>query len=210
MRRVEGFTLLETITVIAVIAALTSILYPVMVNGKESASRARCGQHLHQAWLAVTIYRSDWDGDDIYGTSYAMGLPPRLGAFDQRGSLTWAQYQATLPESVLAISSLRCLHWPSKLGGSGNFSYEFRYQDPFQQPNGQNRWDKYALEFGEESILVTDSNHNDADLPLASPTFPKLGFGMTLGGRAVRQNKPGDLDILRWWSTDCSYDDCRL
>ncbi len=200
-KRVSGFSLIEVLIVMAIMALLSAILFPVLGQAKESTQKTVCASNLHQDWLAIGMYRSDYDGDSLYGGSYDMGLPPRLSYLAYRDPLEAAKLT---PQALLRIEGLKCSHWPSKLSNSG-FSYNLMYQDP-PQMNNQNRWDKYVEEFKEDAILIVDVNHNPRDIPVFSKMISKVGFGLTVGGRTVKQRKPGDPDILRWWTSPCSAD----
>jgi type II secretory pathway pseudopilin PulG len=196
---------MESLIVIAIIATLTAFIFPVYAQSKKSAIETTCRSNLKQVWTALALYRSDWDGDGRFGFSYDMGLPPRT---PWRG-LTPPYPTAVLnsvPHMLLKVDRLKCGNFPSKFNNS-NYCYNLRYQDPTDNP--QNRWDKYVQESGDASILITDVNHSDPNAPMMSPYFKKYGFGLTLGGSLIKQRKPGDFDILRWWTTSCS-DDCPL
>jgi prepilin-type N-terminal cleavage/methylation domain-containing protein/prepilin-type processing-associated H-X9-DG protein len=57
----RGFTLIEMLVVIAIIAVLASILFPVFIRARESARRTRCAANLKQLGLAVQMYAADYD-----------------------------------------------------------------------------------------------------------------------------------------------------
>ena len=56
LRKVAGFTLLELLVVIGVIAVLVSLLLPALSQAKRSANSARCKSNLHQMGVALAGY----------------------------------------------------------------------------------------------------------------------------------------------------------
>lgn len=55
----RGFTLVEMLVVIAVIAILAAFLLPVLARAKEKARRVQCANHLRQWALAFSFYVED-------------------------------------------------------------------------------------------------------------------------------------------------------
>jgi prepilin-type N-terminal cleavage/methylation domain-containing protein len=55
----KGFTLLELLMVIAIIAILAALLLPALSHAKESARRIVCASNMRQIALASMIYASD-------------------------------------------------------------------------------------------------------------------------------------------------------
>ncbi|MBI1373027.1 MAG: prepilin-type N-terminal cleavage/methylation domain-containing protein [Phycisphaera sp.] len=62
MARHRGFTLVELLVVVAIIALLISILLPSMVHARESAKRTVCASNLHQISVAATMYTNENQG----------------------------------------------------------------------------------------------------------------------------------------------------
>jgi prepilin-type N-terminal cleavage/methylation domain-containing protein/prepilin-type processing-associated H-X9-DG protein len=69
-RQIPGFTLVELLVVMAIIAMLLSILMPVLGNARELAKRLKCGTNLHQLMLAWFMYADDHDGIVMPGKDY--------------------------------------------------------------------------------------------------------------------------------------------
>ncbi len=61
-RKKSGFTLLELLVVISIIAILAVSLTPAFARAREAARRATCGQNLGQIHKAVTMYETDNGG----------------------------------------------------------------------------------------------------------------------------------------------------
>lgn len=57
-----GFTLIEILVVISIIALLAAILFPVFGRARENARRSSCASNLKQLALSVMQYAADQDG----------------------------------------------------------------------------------------------------------------------------------------------------
>lgn len=60
--RVRAFTLIELLTVIAIIGVLTAILLPTISHVRASAKSSRCAANLRQTGIAIQTYISDNKG----------------------------------------------------------------------------------------------------------------------------------------------------
>jgi len=58
---VSGFTLIEVLVVICIIAILASMLFPVFVSSRAAARKAVCQSNLRQIYAAFQLYACDWD-----------------------------------------------------------------------------------------------------------------------------------------------------
>src|SRR5690348_13949507 len=62
MKEVRGFTLVEVLVVIAVVALLVTMLFPVFSRARENARRSACASNLKQIGLGLQMYCQDHDG----------------------------------------------------------------------------------------------------------------------------------------------------
>ena len=61
IRRKEGFSLVELLIVIAVIAVLAAVIFPTFAAAKRRSRVASCQSNLRQIYSAFELYLQDWD-----------------------------------------------------------------------------------------------------------------------------------------------------
>jgi prepilin-type N-terminal cleavage/methylation domain-containing protein/prepilin-type processing-associated H-X9-DG protein len=88
-RRSGGFTLVEMLVVVAIIAILASIVFPVFSRARAAARKAACASNLRQIGTAFELYVSDNDEclPDAWSDCAAITSPPNLNA----GRLLWPE-----------------------------------------------------------------------------------------------------------------------
>lgn len=59
--RRPAFSLIELLVVMAVIAVLAAVLFPVFAQAREKARQTDCLAHYHQIGQAIQMYASDYD-----------------------------------------------------------------------------------------------------------------------------------------------------
>jgi prepilin-type N-terminal cleavage/methylation domain-containing protein len=57
----RGFTLMELLVVVAIIAILAAILFPVLAQAREKARQTICLSNMQQLARAQSMYLQDWD-----------------------------------------------------------------------------------------------------------------------------------------------------
>ncbi|MBC8134872.1 MAG: DUF1559 domain-containing protein [Fibrella sp.] len=76
-----AFTLIELLIVIAIIAILAAILFPVFAQAREKARQSSCLSNLKQLSVAHLMYTQDYD--ETFVTSWARGFPGDFNFFVQ-------------------------------------------------------------------------------------------------------------------------------
>lgn len=69
----KAFTLVEVLVVVAIIALLAAILFPVFSRARENGRRASCQSNLKQIALGITQYTQDYD--EYFPIDFT-GFPP--------------------------------------------------------------------------------------------------------------------------------------
>ncbi|MCL4693566.1 MAG: prepilin-type N-terminal cleavage/methylation domain-containing protein [Candidatus Hydrogenedentes bacterium] len=85
MNRKRGFSLIELIVVIAIIAILMALILPALARARESARRTVCASNLKQMGEIFRMFADEYDGD----------WPPRMVPYHQAYSPTrqcWSSF----------------------------------------------------------------------------------------------------------------------
>jgi prepilin-type N-terminal cleavage/methylation domain-containing protein/prepilin-type processing-associated H-X9-DG protein len=77
-RQVSGFTLVELLVVIGIIALLISMLLPSLTRARESAVKVSCANNMRQIYLAFVMYANDYK--NAINPGYAPGPHRTSGA----------------------------------------------------------------------------------------------------------------------------------
>ena len=64
-----GFTLVEMLVVVGIIAVLMAILLPVLFQARQKARQTQCASNLKQTGAALIMYADDYDGYAARGST---------------------------------------------------------------------------------------------------------------------------------------------
>lgn len=98
---VRGFTLVELLVVIGIIALLISILLPSLARAREAANKTRCLSNLRQIGLAMVMYCSDNKGY-FTATAISSNQYPEDFIYWQQPQQFWdsSQFNAAIPRDL--------------------------------------------------------------------------------------------------------------
>jgi prepilin-type N-terminal cleavage/methylation domain-containing protein len=206
--RKRGFTLVELLTVIAIIAILASLLFPVFARAKAAAKQTQCISNLKQVGDSIAMYMSDYDGI----------FPHAVDASDKYDTQIWAQfpdYQAQIPsmpflQDVLQpyLHSYGVFHCPSDTGTS---ILDSHFPDPFISSPSM------FQTFGSSYFFRTEiafRAYSDSSFQLPAQTNVLFdGAGHWHGdGRGLRSDDDTEtvLELLHGYRYNCLFGDMHV
>ena len=105
----DGFSLIEIMTVIAIIGILMAMIFPIMASSKKRAKQAQCINNLYQVYTAVKQFQLDEHRypDFIAGPRQLDG-GGNVVPLERTNGMVNGRVVSVYPEYINAISGLRC------------------------------------------------------------------------------------------------------
>lgn len=154
----RGFTLVERLVVVAIIAILAAILFPVFSKAREKAKQTRCINNLRQCSTAFAVYAQDWDGW-VLGYNYIQSTNTEI---------TWASclvnsgYLGTM--NVTVCPSYPPYYWDISNGPRAGQIYGWNKESQELYPGyiftsgiDNNYLNLYKIDKPEQFITIADS-----------------------------------------------------
>lgn len=101
----EGFTIIELLVAVVVIATLMALLFPVISKANESGKRATCMNNLRQIYLALQMYADD------NGEVFPLLDPPDWvanGCGSSRNYENYYHFYALYPKYIDDLKTFAC------------------------------------------------------------------------------------------------------
>lgn len=174
----KGFTLVELISCIVIIASLSAFLFPVFSQAKLESKVVSAKLGLRNAFMAFQLYRNDQDHVE-YGDPVSMGLPMWT---DQFGEIITASLimESALGKDASKWSPCGALWMPDE---TNNIHYLPAKPD----------WNRWVNKLESNTVLLSDPNCNSASpRQINQQFFRKRAIGVMLDGHVVS----------RWSDTD--------
>ena len=195
-RKLPGFTLVEMLVVVAIIAVLVALLFPLATGMLNTAKRTKCVANLRNVYIYLQAYAQDHDykmpdpGSNSYkqpGTNFTKAIEPYIPAVADRGVFY-------CPAHKLENGSL--YGYTDERWNTGGISYHY-----YSLSN--NTVDPLRNMDRNMQLLMSDKFNNNADKPTvvtsskgANCSHPDGLNIMRLNG-AVEFSKYG-VDIRTW------------
>jgi prepilin-type N-terminal cleavage/methylation domain-containing protein/prepilin-type processing-associated H-X9-DG protein len=161
----RGFTLVELLVVIGIIALLSAILLPALSKAREAANTVRCASNLRSIGQGIAVYIVDYKG----------ALPP---------SNTWRGMQLLANTQIPSTPIYGTIHWSSFLYSRKDLSNATTiYDSPvgweqFQCPSMIDGGLPPANTYAGNSILPNEASGNDpaTGQPIIDAQAPRLAY----------------------------------
>jgi prepilin-type N-terminal cleavage/methylation domain-containing protein len=148
-RHRRGFTLVELLVVIGIIALLISILLPALSKARIDANRTRCRAELHDLGVAFTMYLND-SRNHLPWLNVMPSVVPKLNNSPTIVELL-APYEGTVKKAYRCPSDMITFDTPGAPGG---------FETYFERETSSYQYDAFlAANYAGHSILSVKRYH---------------------------------------------------
>jgi type II secretory pathway pseudopilin PulG len=185
-RRRQAFTVVELLVVMAIIIAFAGVVFAALGPAREKARQGVCMSNLGQIGKAVSMYRADYEGADVSGSSQTvaqLGLP-RFDTMLDPYIKNRAVFRCPNEDWTAILGTL-----PGKMSSSyywGTVSDEMSAPIPFSR--------KVALR-GDDAVLAACPHHDPTP---REPRGDHTVVVLRLSGTVQRRVLSRSLDVWRW------------
>ncbi len=190
MKRTKGFTLVELLVVVAIIALLVSILLPTLGKAKEMAKQALCGANLNGVGKGIVLYQAESDDSTpwIDSSSWSTTTGDHADDTSQPGAVSPTALMFLIVRTGQPVDMFRC---PSDSNASKMTSTRFT-------SGGSNY---YYWDFYDKDGTTASDHCKKVSYSYQAPVYNSAGSSYScgytsnsLGSLAVMADKTPDFD----------------
>lgn len=190
----NAFTLTEVVVATAIVGLLAALVLPVFAKAREASHETTCVSNFRQIYLAVSNYRSTWEGTEAPASSDQMGFPMFF-------SMT--MYDLYDPRSV-DIEILNCRgrgHSPEQRRPLATVQFWAPPRGtPLWRQAHEDDWIRHVTKMGSGSIIFYDPNHQ-LHYPVSGLSTQRA-LGLRMDGSAKWRIRRGWHFNRTWWEDD--------
>jgi prepilin-type N-terminal cleavage/methylation domain-containing protein len=177
----KGITLVELLVVVGIVAVLGAIAYSISGPARLAAKKSANLGVARNLWIAHSLYRTEYEGDSVFGKASAMGLPYLGDTYEEIPQLRLTAFGAVWRRDW--ISSCNRDHW-----------FLPRYSE-------NPMWEREALDFKEQTILLMDVSCGQSK-EVKSQFDIYSALGVEISGRMFYRSGRGDPIQANsgWWN----------
>ncbi len=187
----RAFSLVEILTVIAIIAVLAGISFAVFQSSKRAGQVTAAAENLRQMNLALILYM-DQNGLSVSGDL----LPPTDDIYPDNGHIL------KQPGSQNNILNLPTASFQSPCGELDSRAVTGLSIDYIRNHElWEWRIQRWQQQFQSNLVTFIDMNCNDSSVNLHNQFEPKFGLGVLFAGNVVRRRSEGVWAEPAFWAT---------
>lgn len=172
----KAFTLVEVLVVLAILAIIAALLFPVYSSSKNAAGKVVSYSKLKQSHLGLLLYREDYGGDNgHYGKPSLMNLPYDHWVFTDQGDYG-VDWDLRRPGG--------CPPWQAERRVTGFV---------FSNMTDESDWPRDSILYQENTVVFGDVSCNPRkDYLATSPRRTKTSVAVFLSGQIITRTGRGD------------------
>ncbi|MBI5708347.1 MAG: prepilin-type N-terminal cleavage/methylation domain-containing protein [Armatimonadetes bacterium] len=175
MHKTRGFSLLETIVVILIIAIVAALVFPTFVRSKEGGRQVACMSNLRQLYAAISQYATDSDETDI---ARVRATPGSLVPYCKGADIFFC------PDFPVALRSMVASNYQWRFVWTTKPNPEYKELDRFIERQDAAREAEYARLAGSYALLICHTHDELFFMPSQPAVDPELANPLVIELRA--------------------------